>query len=116
MGFLDALLGGPSISPAEAAEALRRREAVALDVREPHEWRAGRIAGSLHVPLGALAARVDRLDRDTRVITVCRTGSRSGRAAAALRRAGFQVENLSGGLHAWERAGLPLEPRGGRVL
>jgi len=44
------------------------------------------------------------------VIVVCDDGSRSGRAATALRRQGFeQVFTLSGGIGAWRQAGLPLE-------
>ncbi len=34
----------------------RRDEFQILDVREDDEWAAGRVAGSLHIPLGDLAA------------------------------------------------------------
>jgi rhodanese-related sulfurtransferase len=33
-----------------------------------------------------------------------------------LRRAGYRVEDLAGGMKAWARAGLPLDPPDGRVL
>ncbi len=33
-----------------------------------------------------------------------------------LRRDGYPAENLRGGLRAWMRANLPLEPREGRIL
>jgi hydroxyacylglutathione hydrolase/adenylyltransferase/sulfurtransferase len=36
-------------------------------------------------------------------------------AADAFRRAGFDAYSLAGGLLAWERQGLPLEPADGRV-
>jgi len=95
-----------------AAELLERGEAVVLDVRENVEWKAGRIPGALHVPLARVPARRHELPRDTTIVAVCR----SGLAARGLRHAGYHVENLAGGMKAWARAGLPLDPPDGRVL
>jgi rhodanese-related sulfurtransferase len=103
------------IDPAAAAERLARGDAVALDVREPQEWAAGRIAGALHIPMGQLSHRAGELPRDRELIAVCRSGGRSARVAEALVRAGYRVVNLDGGMRAWQRAGLPLEPANGRV-
>jgi rhodanese-related sulfurtransferase len=47
------------------------------------------------------------------VVTVCRSGARSARAAALLARQSHEVSNLSGGMHAWARAGLPVARGGG---
>jgi rhodanese-related sulfurtransferase len=42
-------------------------------------------------------------------VVVCASGSRAGRAAAALRRAGrADVFCLDGGLSGWQQAGLPV--------
>ena len=79
-----------------------------LDVREQDEWDAGHIDGSQHIPLGQLGARLDEIPRDRAVVAVCRSGSRSDRAAKGLRARGYQAENLDGGVTAWTRAGLPL--------
>ena len=115
MGLLSFLFG-PSVAPEQALEALRAREAVALDVREKHEWKAGRIAGSKNVPLSKLHARAGELEQGRRYIAVCRSGARSGRAAAQLRKAGYDVVNLRGGMLGWARAGLPVDPRRGTVV
>jgi len=104
------------VDPQQAAELLRSREAVVLDVREPIEWKAGHIRGSIHIPLGELAGRTDSLPRDRTIIAVCRSGNRSAAAARTLQRDGYRVENLSGGMRRWERAGLELEPGNGRIL
>jgi rhodanese-related sulfurtransferase len=106
----------PTIEPEPALERLRRHASTAIDVREPREWKAGRIQGSRHIPLHTLAARLAELDRRRHYVVVCRSGSRSARAARMLRREGFEADSLHGGLRAWARAGLPLEPRGGRVV
>jgi rhodanese-related sulfurtransferase len=97
-----------------AASAQLAAGAVALDVREDEEWEAGRIAGSVHIPLGALGLRQEEIPQAPLVV-VCRTGSRSLYAASALVRAGYRASNLAGGLEAWQAAGLPLEPADGYV-
>lgn len=103
------------IAAADAAKLLERGEALLLDVREPGEWRAGHAPGATHIPLGELGQRYTELPRGRRIVAVCRSGSRSALATRSLREAGLQVDNLDGGMKAWQKAGLPLEPRGGRV-
>ena len=99
----------------EAARLLETGEAVALDVREPREWRLGRIPGALHVPMNELPSRLSLLPRDHTIVAVCRSGNRSHVVTQALQREGYRAANLEGGLKAWRRAGLPLDPPGGRV-
>lgn len=110
------LFGGKGgVGPEEAAGRLERGEAVLLDVREQKEWDAGHAPGAVHVPLGQLAARLSELPQDRPLVAVCRSGGRSSTAVKALRQAGVEAENLDGGMQAWQRAGLPLEPAGSRV-
>jgi rhodanese-related sulfurtransferase len=103
------------LSPQQAAELLRSGDAQLVDVREPYEHEAGRIAGSLHIELERLAAEAAALDRDRPILFYCRSGSRSALAADAFAASGFDARNLDGGLEAWVAAGLPIEPDGGRV-
>lgn len=84
-----------------------------VDVRYPNEWAAGRIEGAQHVPVDDLADRADELDRGRPVVTVCRSGERSGWAAGWLRDEGFDAENLEGGMLAWAAAGLVYRADGG---
>lgn len=109
------LFGGNDVNAREAADLVERGEAVLLDVREPGEWKAGRAPRAVHIPLDAIGARQGELPRDRRIVTVCRSGGRSSAAARSLRKAGYEVSNLKGGMKAWQRQGLPLEPRDGRV-
>ena len=46
-----------------------------VDVREPYEFEAGRIAGSRHIELERLASKADTIDRDRPVVFVCRLGA-----------------------------------------
>jgi len=103
------------LTPRQADELLREGDAQLVDVREPFEHDAGRIAGSLHIELERLPAEAQSLDRDRPILFYCRTGSRSGLAAQAFAASGYRAHNLDGGLEAWVGAGLPIEPDGGRV-
>ena len=103
----------PKVGPAQARD-LQAEGAILLDVREDAEWQAGHAPKARHIPLSRLPARIRDLPPNRTVITVCRSGARSTRAAALLARDGRDVVNLAGGMHAWARAGLPVVASGGR--
>jgi glyoxylase-like metal-dependent hydrolase (beta-lactamase superfamily II)/rhodanese-related sulfurtransferase len=76
-----------------------------LDVRRPAEWRAGHIAGAMHIPLNELAARAGELDPKRPVAVICASGYRSSIAASVLERAGLaRAINVVGGMTAWSGA------------
>ena len=101
-----------TVTVAEAA-ALRDDGAFVLDVREPAEWADGHIPGATLIPLGALASRLDELERDQRIVVVCRSGNRSAEGRDILLGAGFAaVTSLEGGFTDWARAGMPIETGG----
>lgn len=83
-----------------------------IDVREPHEYDICRIEGSVLIPLGDLPARVGELDPEVELVMQCRSGVRSGKAAAFLRERGFRsVHNLTGGILAWIDQVDPSQPK-----
>ena len=85
-----------------------------LDVREHDEWDAGRLEGSLHIPLRELGERFTELPRGVQVLVVCRSGHRSAYATSYLVDQGIDAINLEGGLAAWHNAGRPLTTDDGR--
>ena len=103
------------VDPGRADELVREGQVQLIDVREPYEVEAGRLAGSRHVELERLASQAETIDREQPVLFYCRLGARSGMAANAFRRAGYQAYSLTGGLAAWHEQGLPLEPEDGHV-
>jgi rhodanese-related sulfurtransferase len=103
-------------TPQQVAALLERDAIELIDVREPHEYEAGRIAGGRLVPLTDLGAQAPTISRDRPVVFYCRSGSRSAMATEAFRGAGYDAHNMAGGLLDWAAAGLPLEPAGGRVV
>jgi rhodanese-related sulfurtransferase len=92
----------PQTEPQEVARRLgSERPPYILDVREPSEYVQGHIPGSHLIPLGTLDQRLGEVPKDQDVVTVCRSGARSGKAAKILAAAGFKVVNMAGGMMAW---------------
>ena len=94
------------VDPTAARQLIDGGTATLLDVREDDEWSAGHAQSAVHLPLGKLNPADCPTGRT--LVVVCRSGGRSGKAAAALAAAGLPVHNLAGGMQAWERAGLPV--------
>ncbi len=92
----------PQITAQQVEERLRgNNPPYILDVRTIGEFRGGHIPGAQLIPLGELARRVNEIPKDREIVTVCRSGSRSAMAAKQLQKAGFEVQNLAGGMMQW---------------
>ena len=73
-----------------------------IDVREPDEHAAARVAGTLLLPLSELTARCGELDPSRAYYLHCKAGGRSLKAVAFLKQHGFQqVKSVCGGIQAW---------------
>jgi rhodanese-related sulfurtransferase len=105
---------GPPIPAIDAAEAERRlREdpdrPLLVDVREESEFVDVRAPGAVLLPMSMFAARAGELPQDRPLMVVCHLGGRSSAAAGFLIRSGrSDVVNVTGGMDAWERGGLPV--------
>lgn len=102
----------PQVDPRTTQEWWESGEADVLDVREADEWQLGHIDGVRWIPLGELRFRWRELDPQKKLVCVCRSGSRSNYAAAALRQAGIDAANLEGGMLFWKEEGLPITDPG----
>ncbi len=90
------------VTAEEAREALRG-PAVLIDVREQHEWKAGHVAGAIHIPLGRIPTSMSRIPKGREVFVICQSGMRSRQAVAQLRKAGIEAKDVKGGMSAWNR-------------
>ncbi len=106
---------GSDYTPQQVSHLLAHDQIQLIDVRQPHEHEAGRIAGGRLVELSRLTAEAQTIDISRPVVFYCRSGARSAMATEAFAGAGFDSHNLAGGLVGWDAAGLPLEPADGYV-
>jgi rhodanese-related sulfurtransferase len=99
----------PEVAAKEAFDSLDRYRVI--DVREDYEIRGplGCIDCAEHVPLSTVKDHAEELNGAHPLLLVCRSGKRSGKACEILEELGREdVANLTGGMIAWNRAGLPV--------
>ncbi len=99
----------PSASPTEMRKQVEDGEVLLLDVRPTSEWNAGHIPQAQHQFLGKLMETGRAVAGDRTIVTQCLGGGRSAIAASILQSFGADVINLTGGIQAWQAAGLPVE-------
>jgi glyoxylase-like metal-dependent hydrolase (beta-lactamase superfamily II)/rhodanese-related sulfurtransferase len=100
----------PRVTAPALAELLESPDPpVVLDVRAPSEREAGKIPGSMHIPLQHLLERIAEVPHGPRTVVVhCASGYRSSIAASLLERHGVpDVADLVGGMAAWKASNLP---------
>jgi hydroxyacylglutathione hydrolase len=107
-GFPIVSLG--TTSAQETAQRMEKERIYILDVRDNMEWKEKHIPGAHHVFVGDLEKNFTQLPKEQPIVVHCSVGHRSGLAVSILRRQGFtDVDNMLGGITAWEKLGLPLD-------
>lgn len=74
-----------------------------VDIREDYEYEEANI-GSLHIPMGEVADRIDELKTDKKIAILCRSGRRA-EAVSNLLENDFDMSNVcivEGGILAWK--------------
>lgn len=95
----------------EDLEAVPVSDVTIIDVRSPEEFAEGHVAGALNLDFnsGEFAEAITGLDPDATYALYCRSGNRSGQAAALLAGAGFtSVADLGPLKQASDSLGLPI--------
>lgn len=95
----------------ELKQGLADGTIVLVDVREPNEFAAGRIPGSLLNPLQSFDAKALPKAEGKRIVFSCRSGNRSQKALALAQAAGRTdiTTHYPGGMMGWQAAGEPVE-------
>ena len=80
-----------------------------IDVREPHEFAAGHIPGSLSHPLSQFDPAALPEAADKRIVFSCAAGVRSRRALEFAKSAGLDIDShYAGGFKDWLMHGEPV--------
>ena len=102
--------GTTHVSTADAVRLINKG-ALVIDVRKPEEFETGHIVNARNVPLERLAQGDDAIKKQKNkiLLAVCADGASAGRAANALRKAGYEnTFSLKGGLNGWRADNLPV--------
>lgn len=84
--------------------------AIVVDTRPSKEFSTGHITGSLNIPAAKVKENLHRLEKhkDAPIIVACKSGMTSGATAKELKKEGFKVYKLQGGITEWQSSNLPL--------
>lgn len=90
--------------------------ALIVDVREPHEYAAGHVPGSINIPRGLIESKIwshvgdpADTDMDRPIILQCQSGRRASLAAQSLENLGFtRTTAVIMNLDDWQKAGNPF--------
>lgn len=77
-----------------------------VDVRTPEEFSQGALPNAVNISVTAISFPFDisKLDKEKPVMIYCKAGSRSARAALAMKALGFStIYELDGGYLAWQK-------------
>ena len=79
-------------------EYRKQKRAMLIDVRDREEYAAGHLQGARNIPLSSIEKAGSAIhDKDMPLFVYCVSGSRSRKAAAALKKAGYtNVTNIGG--------------------
>lgn len=96
--------------PEELVARIESGEVILIDVRGETEWNEIHIKQAQRCFLAKLPEKLAEFEGDCTLVFQCRSGGRSAIAASIATAAGIKdVVNMTGGIQAWETAGLETE-------
>ena len=84
---------------------------VIIDIRTPEEFATGYLENAVNIDYNSatFSDEIGALDRNQTYLIYCRSGARSSQALGLMAVLQFaEVYNISGGITAWQAAGLPV--------
>ena len=85
---------------------------ILLDVRTSKEYAEGHLAGAQQLDYlnpEAFNAGISKFDKSRTYYIYCRSGKRSHGACQKMKKQGFKVYDMEGGILNWTKLGMPIE-------
>ena len=104
------LSGVKAVDVNEAVNIVNQQKGCFVDIRDAEAFSKSHIADAVNVPQAEMEQHLSKLKKNEQaLVVVCDSGQRARGAAKQLKTKGYSnVYVLSGGLHAWREAKLPL--------
>lgn len=102
---------GPRLSPGAAVRLINDRDALAIDVRQPSEFKRGHLLDAMNIPAAKLKDRLQELSKykDRPIIIYSGMSGGALEPVKLLRSHGFgEVYALRGGINSWTTSNLPV--------
>ena len=101
---------GKPASAHEATRLINTDGALVVDLRDRSDYTAGHIVDALHIPHGEIEKRIGELApyKEKTLILADKIGQHAGPVGRQLKKAGYTVRRLEGGMSEWSNQKLPL--------
>lgn len=99
------------LSPPDLVQLINHESVAVIDIRNREAFQSGHIVGAINISQSDLEKDPSKLNKykGRNLVIVCETGQKAGGIAVKLKKQGFEnVHALSGGIHAWKSANMPL--------
>ena len=101
---------GLPIVAGELVSLMNQDKAILVDVRSASDFNQGHIHGSINIPHNAIASRTNELEKykSSLIVLTDQMGQHAGAAGGLLKKQGYNIRRLSGGISQWRQSNLPL--------
>lgn len=106
---LELTKGGPKIGVSELVGMINREQALVIDTRQPREYDAGHIEGSVNIQHAKVMENINFIQSKKQTpVLVCENGFSTQSIGEKLRDQGANAMRLAGGIAEWRAANIPL--------
>lgn len=105
------VMGVSRVQPQDLTRLINREDALVVDLRDTNSFVKGHIVNSMNIPRSQFNESISKLTKykDKPIVFVCANGQASSQEGLKLKKEHFEkIYSLSGGISAWQSAGLPL--------
>jgi len=102
--------GGTLVNHHQLVSLVNSEDAVVVDLREKKERKTGYIVDSVTVPFSMFDRKVSELEvhKEKPLILVDKMGQHTGSVGVKMKKMGFNIYRLDGGMLEWKNANLPV--------
>lgn len=110
LAITERIKAGKPASAHEATHLINSEDARVVDLRDRSDFVAGHIVEALHIPHGEIEKRIGELApyKEKTLILADKMGQHAGPVGRQLKKAGYTVRRLEGGMSEWSNQKLPL--------
>jgi rhodanese-related sulfurtransferase len=108
--FTERIKSGLPISTHELTSLVNSENAVIVDIRPITEFKLGHLVDAINIPYEKMNSDITSLEKykTKTIILIDKMGQHAGSIGNKLKKQGFDIRRLSGGISEWQAQNLPL--------
>lgn len=108
--WTERIKSGLPVTTNELTNLVNVHKAAVLDIRPAAEFKLGHLVDAINIPYDRINSDIAILEKykTSIIVIVDKLGQHSGQIGRTLKKQGFDVRRLSGGISEWQSQNLPL--------